>query len=379
MDDFQYSSLNESRSEYSAILISKLSPCIIEGIYSIYKEAIRLCEENEEQEKYLMTFQNFLGRVPKWNQEIVNKETERITKSSGCSYLEDLLTCVHVSQLKILTSIRVGQRQKKIDIDIPQLEDFIHKVYIDVARRIYKNVYLFEKNILPLQRQKNLRETELLIKESILNTIRENMPIEAILRSYLDETNEEDVEQIKEDVEEVIEKVEEQQDEEQEDEEKNKQVLQQTQQNQNQTHEQTKQTKQTQNIVLKTDEIKTQQDKNNFDVTNNDNVNQKINFNHNDQVQQYIKNEASNNISTIPVETSVVPKTIENLEQISNQRYEQRRLEDEMETDSEDEEQTIKIMDNVKLQLDDLDVHTIDNNNIQLNNDSLLDDIEILA
>ncbi len=375
MDDFQYSSLNDSRSEYSAILISKLSPCIIEGIYSIYKEAIRLCEENEEQEKYLMTFQNFLGRVPKWNQEIVNKESERITKSSGCSYLEDLLTCVHVSQLKILTSIRVGQRQKKIDIDIPQLEDFIHKVYIDVARKIYKNVYLFEKNILPLQRQKNLRETELLIKESILNTIRENMPIEAILRSYLDETNEEDVEQIKEDLEEVIEKVEEQQDE-----ENIKQQLyeqsKQEQLNQEKTKQIQEQSNQTQNIILKTNEI----DENKKSIDNNTNdVNHKIIFNNNDQVQQYIKNEASNNINKIPVETSVVPKTIENLEQISNQRYEQRRLEEEMETDSEDEqENTIKIMDNVKLQLDDLDVHTIDKN-IELNNDNLLNDIEILA
>ena len=59
---------------------------------------------------------------------------------------------------------------------------------------MYVNIYLFEKNIKPLQVQKNNRELELLIKECILNTIRESIPIEHILQMYLDETLETDVE-----------------------------------------------------------------------------------------------------------------------------------------------------------------------------------------
>ena len=71
-----------------------------------------------------MTFQNFLTRVPKWNQEIINNETKRIIETSKCPYLEDLLTCVHITQLKVLTSIRVSSKQKKIDIDIPKIHEF---------------------------------------------------------------------------------------------------------------------------------------------------------------------------------------------------------------------------------------------------------------
>ena len=105
-----------------------------------------------------MTFQNFLTRVPKWNQDIIDVEEKRIMDTSNCLYLEDLLTCVHITQLKILTSIRVSSKQKKIDIDIPKLGVFIHKVYISAARKLYQNVYLFEENIYPLTKQKNLRE-----------------------------------------------------------------------------------------------------------------------------------------------------------------------------------------------------------------------------
>ena len=85
-----------------------------------------------------MTFQNFLSRIVRWNSQIITDETQRIITKSGCNYLEDLLTCVHIAQLKILTSVRVGQKQKKIDIDIPKLDNFIHKVYIYLARKIYK-------------------------------------------------------------------------------------------------------------------------------------------------------------------------------------------------------------------------------------------------
>jgi len=193
MDDYNVNVLSEAKSEYSSRLVTIMTPLMLEGIKSIFNEAIKLCLDNDEDEKYLMTFQNFLSRVPKWNETIIQEETKRIVKSSRCDYLEDLLTCVHITQLKILTSIRVSQKQKKIDIDIPKLATFVHKCYIAYARKLYSNVYLFEKDILPLNYQKNMREAELMCQESILNVIRENMPVEKILRAYIDETVDEEV------------------------------------------------------------------------------------------------------------------------------------------------------------------------------------------
>jgi hypothetical protein len=94
----------------------------------------------------------------------------------------------------------VGTRQKKIDISIPKLNDFLHKAYINVARKIYKNAYLFDKNASPLVQQKHGREFEIIVEECILKTIRESIPTEAIVRAYLDES----VEQEEEIVEEII-------------------------------------------------------------------------------------------------------------------------------------------------------------------------------
>ena len=208
MDDYSIQSLTESKNEWSARLVSILSFNIIQGINSIYKEAVRLCEENEEKNKYLMTFQNLLSKIPDWSTTTIETERKRIEVVSGCKYLEDLITCVHIIQLKALTCIRVGLKQKKIDIDIPSIDKFIHKVYINVARKLYSNVYLFEEDIYPLQKQKNNRELELLVKEAILNTIRDNIPVEHILRVYIDETEEQEEETDEEIVKKEVEKLE---------------------------------------------------------------------------------------------------------------------------------------------------------------------------
>ena len=193
MDDYNVNVLSETKNEYSARLLELLAPTIIEGVKSIYNDAIKICEENNEQDKYLMTFQNYLTRVPKWNSTLIETECKRIVSASKCNYLEDLLTCVHITHLKLLTSVRVSQKQKKIDIDIPKLSTFIHKIYIHLARKIYSNVYLFERDIMPLQYQKNMRECDILCRESILSVIRESVPVEKILRAYIDETVDEEI------------------------------------------------------------------------------------------------------------------------------------------------------------------------------------------
>ena len=150
------SSLGESKNEWCARLVNTLTPALIDGLKSIFKEALELCEENEETNKYLMTFQTFLSRIPKWNDTIVEKERERIEKFTKCGYLEDLIqaTSSNLRRLRVF----VWDKQKKIDIDIPSADRFIHNVYINLARKLYTNVYLFEADLPPLELQKNNRQ-----------------------------------------------------------------------------------------------------------------------------------------------------------------------------------------------------------------------------
>ena len=325
MDDFSVSTLHESRNEWSARLITILTPLIIDGYKSILDEALKLCKDNNEKEKYLMTFQNFISRVPKWNPNIIENERKRIVEKSGCSYLEDLVTCVHVIQLKILTAMRVGQKQKKIDINIPKLDDFIHKVYINVARKIYKNVYLFEINIPPLQIQKHNREIEIIVQECILNTLRESVPVESILKAYMDETVEEDVvEEIKE------------------------QYLEQP-------------------LPLANNQLNQLNSSSSTCTTQTaQNVDSRLSFNNID----YTRDENNNDLKI------QAPKNIERLEEISEMRAVQRRQE-ALDDDGDNESVKLNISDQ-SVELNNLDVHPLNEPEMNLLPDLLLDDIEVL-
>ena len=304
MDDFVLSNLQESRNEWCSRLISIFTPLVAEGIKSIFSESWKMCIDNDEASKYLMTFQNLLSRVPKWNSVIVEEERKRIIERSGCNYLEDLITCVHIIQLKVLTSIRVGNKQKKIDISIPKLDHFIHKVYIHVARKVYMNVYLFEKNINPLQMQKNNRELETIIQECILTSIRESIPTEAIIRAYMDESVEQDEEVIIENLDEPTSET--------------------TPSTENPVSEDTP------GGPVTADAIPEEYEKpaivpaiQNLD---NEPVITRLSFNDYDSVLD---------IDTNNVETVNAPKTIERLEEISTSRALQRKLEEEEEEDND--------------------------------------------
>jgi len=341
MDDYSVSSLQESRNEWCARLINILTPLVIEGVKSIFNESWTLCQENDEHEKYLMTFQNFLGRIPKWNTAIVEEETKRITEKSNCGYLTDLISCVHIIQLKSLTCMRVGNKQKKVDIAVPSLSDFIHKVYINTARKIYTNIYLFEINIDPLQIQKHNRELELIIREQILNTIRDNIPVEDILKVYLDESIEDDVEV--EEKEEIIstEPVEEETKEDME--ENNEENIEDT------------------TTSLSGEENTTQNDTKLTD----DQIESMIQFNDIDQA-----------ISVDKIISEIdAPKTEERLEQISKERNISRKLdEDDDENENED-----RLVIGDKIKLTEMDVHDLEKPKI-LNRTPLgLDEIEILT
>ena len=207
MEDYTSNVLNDlngSKNEWSILLLKYTTTYIIEGFRSIFNEALEICEKNDEVDKYLMTYQNLLSRIPNWNQTIIENEKDRIIKTSKCSFLEDLITGVHILQLKLLSCVNVSSEPKKIEINIPDLSLFLHKVYINIARKLYSNIYLFELDIQPLEQQKRNREFEILVQICIMNTIRDNLPVEELLRKYIDETQEIDVKKIESMVEKEI-------------------------------------------------------------------------------------------------------------------------------------------------------------------------------
>jgi hypothetical protein len=179
MDNVEIKNLSEAKKEYTQQLINILKNDIYKGINDIYYLV-------KDENNYLEKFQSKLREIPKWNQDIIDQKYQDFITNTGCDWLDELLQAVFISNTAILTTVKSkNSNQNKIDLTIPKCSRFLHKCYIESAREIFKNPYLYLNNLDYKETQKNMRETLDLISLSIENSIRNLLPMKDILRQYL--------------------------------------------------------------------------------------------------------------------------------------------------------------------------------------------------
>jgi hypothetical protein len=205
MEEGSIAVLVDAKEEYTKQLISVLKQCIYQGIKSIYNDSKDICNQDNTPEKVLMVFQDLLSRIPKWSQDIINKEFERIVTVSKCDYIEDLLKVIYISHIKVLTIVHSAQKNKKLSLKVPNGGHFVHLCYIECAREFWKDPYLFSENVNKYELQKNMRDSENMITECIAETIRKQLPVRHILKEFLNEPDEE-IEEAEDDVREPVNK-----------------------------------------------------------------------------------------------------------------------------------------------------------------------------
>ena len=176
--------LVDAKQEYTKQLTNIIVPFIYDGIKSIYDSTVNICKMNNDR-SVLMRFQEQLSLIPKWNQDIINEEYDRISTDSGCDWLDELVTAVFLSHTKILAAIKSGNKKNKINLKIPKIDHFIHKCYIESAREIWKNPYLFNETNNQSDFQRNVMDSHKIICSSIEETIRKLLPVKNILKEYL--------------------------------------------------------------------------------------------------------------------------------------------------------------------------------------------------
>jgi len=199
----------EARNEYLKQLSTWISPPLVEFFRKEYN-ALAV-----KDGKHVMSlFQSYCAEVPRWNQDIIETHVADILDSCRCDYVEELMTAVFIAHTKMLTAIRVNSKQKKLQITLPKLDHFIHRVFIECARSFWKAPFLFALDLSPVEKQKNILQAEIICSESISGAVRSLLPVKNILRDYLDDENDDEEEEKKEVKETVAETLETKDDEE---------------------------------------------------------------------------------------------------------------------------------------------------------------------
>ncbi len=193
----------EAKKEYTSQLQQILSPRIYERFKFIFDGTIEIIKKelsmnHIQNESVIKIFQKQLVSIKDWNESSIIEEYERIKHRSKCNYLDKLIKAVIIANMKILSTIQYGSKRKsKIQVHIPTPTHFIHKCYIECAKEIYKNPYIFDmSNVLSAkEKHQNLRDSLILIDNGIHSAIRQLLPISDLLEQNFNSDNEDDDEE----------------------------------------------------------------------------------------------------------------------------------------------------------------------------------------
>ena len=176
---------SDARAEYTKQLCIFLVPAYFQFFIDLLERSKR--EMSQEPKRVLWQFQTYLNEIHDWNMEKVSQEIHRIHTNCGCDYLDDLLTAVFIAHTKVLTAIRIGQPQKKVEINIPKVDHFLFKVLCESAKLLWSSTYLFRDGIPSVEKQQNYRAIEGMLNEGILQAVRTLVPVKSILKDFVNQ------------------------------------------------------------------------------------------------------------------------------------------------------------------------------------------------
>lgn len=177
----------EAKKELTNELIKIMSPMLYQGLKTIWNGAKDVAIFEKSTTSLLKIFQDKLTLIPKWNQDIINNEYNRIIlDNENCDKdcFDRLIEGVFISNVKILSSIKLTSNSKHLNVSVPNSKHFLHKCYIECARNFYTHPFLFDDRPSIVSNKKmhrNLEETFKLIYKAIEDTIRGLLPIKNIL------------------------------------------------------------------------------------------------------------------------------------------------------------------------------------------------------
>ena len=157
-----------------------LSEHLIESFDAMYNEASKM----SKGKKVLVSFQSLLKDVPNFSNSMIKQHTDAII--DRCSYFSDLLAAVFVASTKIMSSVRLRQDTAKISLKLPTNDIFIHTVFIEAAKNLYADPYVFHDDAPQHKRDEELRARFGIVIERAVKSL---IPIKEILETYMTASN----------------------------------------------------------------------------------------------------------------------------------------------------------------------------------------------
>lgn len=165
--------LIEAKQELNELIIDDVSPSVFDGILEIYIGTKQMCNDTT----IMKTFQKCMEKICEWDESKVRSVIEMLRKKLNSEDRFLKLQSIVKAVLRINTQIMNNQGtsldEEMKKVDLIKFDEFIRKVYVEAARRVWSQPYLFyEKGLNSIEVKRNHIIVVGLIRESILSAIR---------------------------------------------------------------------------------------------------------------------------------------------------------------------------------------------------------------
>lgn len=167
--------IREQKEEY----MDHLFDVLYESTYKLFK-MMYLSVMNEKE--VLKSFQKEIARIPEWNKLKVEAAYKDFLSTSKCTYFPDLLKTIYILSIKMVLLGIPSEKRNKIKIKVPDPETFCHRLWIHIARDVWKRPYLFYHQVKSIEQQNHLYQFETIIRRKIRSVIRDTIPMELMVQ-----------------------------------------------------------------------------------------------------------------------------------------------------------------------------------------------------
>lgn len=176
-----YHVLLDCKNTYINKLVNIVTPNIKLTLDSLYDEAKQQANVNKKTNLILKYFQEKIKSIVHWNNSKITEEVSTLCSSNNITWLDELIKAIFIANYKIINIIHTSDNTIDINIDIPNTKLFIHTMYINISRKIWLNPFLMYHNCNYKELNQNKIKLDILIKETISDTIEDFLPIQDTL------------------------------------------------------------------------------------------------------------------------------------------------------------------------------------------------------
>ena len=168
-----------ARELYTQQLVNALLAPLLQGVSALEEEA----RSSSTPRTFLAALQEQCRRIPQWSQLTLDAEVKRIVRQTQPGFLDDLVPAIFLSNARILSSVSANGNASNINLRVPKLANFLHGVYVELARKIFKHVYLFSDSGTHRQRLAHKNDIEQLVVDAIHLALSKQLPVHDIIKA----------------------------------------------------------------------------------------------------------------------------------------------------------------------------------------------------